>query len=746
MRRSLGILLATWTILAVCAQSRPRPQQGGTQRDGAFVAVDADDIGGVVTSSNGPEAGVWVIAETTDLPTKFRKIVVTDDHGRYLIPDLPKVNYKIWVRGYGLVDSRPIEAKPGNTYALSAVIAPSAQAAAQYYPANYWFSLAQVPPKSAFPMEIPAAGKPGGELSRGLTMESNVMGTGPRQIKTQAEFIETMKTGCNSCHQFGTRAQRAVSPTREAWERVTRIGQTSMAERLNNLGHERGMEMFIDWSTRIHAGEVPAAPPRPKGLERNVVITLWDFSIPVSFVHDIISTNKLKPTMNAYGKIFGADWSQGSLEIVDPVEHVSSSVKLPLRNGEEDRKLLTTWTPQTMDLPYPTWGDKLIWNDPINAHTPSMDSKGRIWVNVQNRAPVSPAFCKAGSMNAFARTYPIEHTDGWGVDVYDPKTGKIDLIDLCFRTQHTLTARQNGKRDELIVFSISRGAGGAGWFNTRIWDETHNVEKAQGWCRPIVDYNGDGKTGAYTNPNEPADPELDRFIPAVGYGVAYNALDGAIWYANVLPMPGKIVRISPGPNPPETCMTEIYEPPYENPKAPGITAYTPRGIDVDTKGIVWTALAGSGHLASFDRSKCKVRNGPTATGQHCPEGWTLYPVEGPKFKGEDEAITDWFYLNWTDQFNILQLGTDTQVVTGTASDSLIVFQPKTKQWITMRLPYPMGFYTRNLDGRIDDPKAGWKGRGLWTANESRVIWHSEGGKGTLSQMAHFQLRPDPLAK
>src|SRR5690242_10336992 len=105
------------------------------------VAIDTDDIGGVVTSTKGPEAGVWVIAETADLPTKFAKIVVTDDRGRYLLPDLPKANYKIWVRGYGLVDSAKVDGAPGKQLDLKATVAPDAKAAAQYYPASYWYSL-----------------------------------------------------------------------------------------------------------------------------------------------------------------------------------------------------------------------------------------------------------------------------------------------------------------------------------------------------------------------------------------------------------------------------------------------------------------------------------------------------------------------------------------------------------------------------------------------------------------------------
>src|SRR6188508_2837549 len=118
------------------------------------VAAPGNDgvVQGVVTSDKGPEAGVWVIAETDDLPTKFRRIVVTDDRGRYVVPDLPKATYRLWVRGYGLVDSAPVQAGPGQRLALTGVVAPNAKAAAQYYPSNYWYSLLQIPPKSAFPM------------------------------------------------------------------------------------------------------------------------------------------------------------------------------------------------------------------------------------------------------------------------------------------------------------------------------------------------------------------------------------------------------------------------------------------------------------------------------------------------------------------------------------------------------------------------------------------------------------------
>src|SRR6267154_6852206 len=145
----------------------------------AQVAIDADDIGGVVTGPRGPEAGVWVIAETRDLPTRMSKMVVTDDQGRYVIPDLPKAKYKVWVRGYGLIDSAKVDSEPGKQLNLTAVAAPNDKAAAQYYPAIYWYAMINVPGTDEFP------------------------GTGPTgngihpAMRSQAQYLDVLKTnGC----------------------------------------------------------------------------------------------------------------------------------------------------------------------------------------------------------------------------------------------------------------------------------------------------------------------------------------------------------------------------------------------------------------------------------------------------------------------------------------------------------------------------------------------------------------------
>src|SRR5207302_1562565 len=219
------------------------------------VRVDSNAIGGVVTGPSGPEAGVWVIAETSELATKFVKIVVTDDQGRYLLPDLPKATYRVWVRGYGLVDSPAARAAPGKTLNLTADVAPDARAAAHYYPAGYWFSLIRVPAKSEF--------GPAGADGNGWAAPN---------VRSQAGWIRILKSGgCWACHQLGSRGTREIpkalgtfESSSAAWLRRLQSGQAggAMIGTLSQLGAKRALAMFADWTDRIAAGAVPPTPPR----------------------------------------------------------------------------------------------------------------------------------------------------------------------------------------------------------------------------------------------------------------------------------------------------------------------------------------------------------------------------------------------------------------------------------------------------------------------------------------------------
>src|SRR5689334_3493518 len=154
IKQALYLGVAAFALAAVISPAHLSAQQAAS----AAVAIDNDDIGGVITGPNGPEAGVWVIAETNELPTRFAKMVVTDDQGRYVIPDLPTANYNVWVRGYGLIDSPKLRAKPGQHLDIKAVPAPSETQAAHYYPAIYWYSMLKIPDESQFggKSDIPA--------------------------------------------------------------------------------------------------------------------------------------------------------------------------------------------------------------------------------------------------------------------------------------------------------------------------------------------------------------------------------------------------------------------------------------------------------------------------------------------------------------------------------------------------------------------------------------------------------------
>jgi hypothetical protein len=715
-----AVLLTLCLVIAFAGRN-------AAQAPAASVRIDNDDIGGVVTGPRGPEAGVWVVAETTDLPTRYVKVVVTDDAGRYVLPDLPSANYRLWVRGYGLVDSPKVEAKPGKTLNLTAVPAPNARAAAEYYPAGYWLSLMHIPDKSEFP---------------GTGPEGN--GISPN-IKTQEEWIRLLKSGgCTACHQLGTKGTRELPKNLgtfpssvAAWERRIQSGQAGqqMNGQLNTFGRSRVLAMFADWTDRIAAGEMPPAPPRPQGLERNVVITEWDWADPKVYLHDEVSTDRRNPKLNANGLIFGSlELSGDFLPVLDPAKNTVSRVPLTVRDPRTEPAAA-----QQMPQPSPYWGDEVIWTSRNNVHNPMLDQEGRVWITSTVRPPDNPAFCKVGSTHPSAKLMPLQRS-GRQLAMYDPKTKQLTHISTCFSTHHLMFAED--ANNTLWTSSGGGTDGGAsaviGWLNTKMFLETHDEVKSQGWAPFVLDTNGNGKRDAYVEPNQPVDPTKDKRINVGIYAVS-PAADGAVW-GTVLSFPGAIVRLVPGPNPTETALAEYYELPLKNGKAE--QGFSPRGGDVDRKGVFWAALA-SGHLASFDRSKCKVLNGPTATGQHCPEGWTFYAEPLPQFKGVGPGSVEAGYYTWVDQFNTLGLGANVPINTGNASEGLLAL--KDGKFVVLRVPYPTGYYTKWMDGRIDDPNAGWKGREVWSTVSTRAPFHMETGRGTTSKVVRFQMRPDPLA-
>jgi hypothetical protein len=677
-----------------------------TESRGGAAAGSADYIEGVVTSSKGPEAGVWVIAETTDLPTKYAKIVVTDDQGRYALPELPTANYQVFVRGYGLVDSARVPAKPGQHLDLKAVVAPDGRAAAQIYPANYWLSLVKIPSGKLAPVEV--AGR----------------------IKL-----------CMNCHQLGDKATREIPATtkdfgpfnnsQEAWDRRTKSGPVgaNMGANFLSLGEQRAL--FADWTDRIAAGEYPKeAPPRPSGVERNLVLTLWDWGTQTNYMHDEAASDLRNPMVNPNGPVFGVMTSGNSLVWLDPIKNVASEIKIPSQ----------AMPLGSMEMPSPYWGDENIWLAAAQPRSAAVDQVGRVWFASRMRGGDTasdggkqPDFCKAGSSNKFAQYFPMARGTKQ-VAVYDPEKKEISEIDTCFTTDHNEFGA-----DGSLFFGQN---GSVGWVNTAVWDKTHNDEASQGWIPGVLDTNGDGKiTKPWTEPNDPIDPTKDHRITFGCYSISVSPVDGSVWCSGIGLKENTLVRLERGSNPPENSKTEVYMPPQKDPPL-----FSAGGVSVDSNGVVWQNWRATDYITSFDRRKCKVLNGPTATGQHCPEGWTIYHKPGPTFQGVSGINSDLNYLIFVDRHGVLGLGNDVPMTGAVNSDAMVALVPKTGQFVTVRIPYPLGYYTRSMQGRIDNPKTGWKGRGFWTSYNPNTPWHMEGGKGTKDKVVKVQMRPDPLAR
>jgi hypothetical protein len=667
------------------------------------IRVGSDEIGGTVTSARGAEAGVWVIAETHEFKTRFAKIVVTDEAGRYLLPELPKAAYSVWVRGYGLADSRKVEVTPGHHLDLAAVIAPDAATAAAAYPAAYWYAMMKIPD------EAQAAALPGGRNG----------------------YLMWMKNmGCVGCHQLGNLATRTIpkalgtfKSSQEAWLHRMQSGQAGR-QMINIVqGALAGIPIryLADWTDRIAAGEVPTVPPaRPSGIERNVVATVRDWSDGKAYLHDLSGTDRRHPTVNGHGLLYGTpELSSDDFPVLDPLHNLATTFKARVRDAD---------TPTSHDDPVlgpsPYWGEERIWASQAVAHNPMLDSSGRVWYTARIRAAGNPAFCKQGSTHPSAQEFPLDASERQ-LAVYDPKGGKYTFVDTCFSTHHLQFAE-----DANDTLWTSGGREVIGWLDTKKFSLTGDAAASQGWAPLVLDANGSGTLDPWVEPAQPMNPKLDRRLAVSLYAVMPNPADGSVWGSVAFHYPGAIVRFDP-----RTRLSEIYNVP-----APGFGV---RGADIDRAGVVWVSLA-SGHLGEFDRRKCKgPLNGPTATGDHCPEGWRFHRLPGPGFVNVPQMSVESSYYTWVDQHDTLGLGANVPIATGNLFDGVHALVDG--KFITLRIPYPLGFYAKGLEGRIDDPDAGWKGRGIWMTSGDRTPWHKEGGKGTKPLVVHFQVRASPLA-
>ena len=637
------------------------------------------------------------------MPTKFARIVVTDDQGRYVVPDLPSASYEVFVRGYGLVDSARETARPGQQLDLQATVAPDARAAAQVYPAAWWMSMIEM----------------------------------PSDREAQLDFALTMKQ-CYDCHQVGSKATREIlpamrgsGPSLNAWTRRTAVGPSGpgMARDFRNLGAMR--QALADWTDRIANGEAPTeAPPRPRGAERNLVITLWDWGSEIDGRSDMAAADIRDGLVNANGLVYGVAEMTDSLTILDPAEHRSRVVKVP----SSAPPLVSGFNASPTRSPH--YGEN-AWGRTSDVRSVAIDAKGRAWMGARIRTrEEQPAFCTSAD-NAFGRYYPIA-AGGKQVVVYDPETEQFEEIDTCFSADHNQMSEEN-----FLYFGQTAAVG---WIDMDTWDETHDAEASQGWCPAVIDTNGDGRITEWTEPDEAVDPSKDHRIQFGCYSVAVSHEDGSLWCSGIGRGDKRLVRIEKGSNPPETCTAEFYEPPPD--RMPDVIGSG--GVEIDQNGVAWQNWRVSGHFSAFDRTLCDTVSDPMATGQSCPEGWSYQRKDDPTY-GDTFFHANESYLAHMDFHNALGLGAGAPIYGSVNTDAMEVISPSSGEYVTLRVPYPRGFFPRSANGRVDDPNRGWKGRGLWASFSTYATWHIEGGKGeggpgVLPKAVKFQMRPDPLAK
>ena len=374
------------------------------------------------------------------------------------------------------------------------------------------------------------------------------------------------------------------------------------------------------------------------------------------------------------------------------------------------------------------WGEEKIWSQRANNHNGMFDKKGRVWLAAAVRGIENPAFCKKGSDHPSAKAFPLERS-GRQVTMLDPKTHEYSFIDTCFGTHHP----QFGYDADDTLWVSGTGPV-AGWVNTKLWDETGDAVKAQGWAPFVLDTNGNGKVDEYTEPGEPAEADKDMRIAGSGpYAVMPHPTDGSVWYTvNVFAGTARLHALrSEDQTVGILCHSEgrhrrARRRHRQERRALGL------GLERQPDQLRPQQMQEPAERAERDR-------------QPLPGRLCLLQISGPglrrasRTRAPRRATTPG--STSTTRSALARTSRSPPPTSTTASSRF-----KDGQMVMLRIPYPLGFFAKGLDGRIDDPNAGWKGRGLWSTSGDRTPWLMEGGKGSKPRAVHIQVRPDPLAK
>ena len=609
-----------------------------------------------------------------------------------------------------------MRSEPGKIVNFTATAAPTPKAAAEIYPAIYWYSMLKTPAKHEFPVG---------------------------NVKSQAEWLNVIKTnGCFGCHALGNKATRTIPPMfadmkpEDAWARRILSGQamTSMATAIGRIDTQRALKLFADWTDRDRRRRT-ARREAARG-RRAASATSSSRSgtspIPSTTCTTSPSTDKRKPTLNANGLIYGAvENSTDLIPVLDPVKHTASSFKMPVRDPKTHDRRRTIRCRRR-----PIGATRLIWDSQTTTHNPMYDEKGRVWCTSRVGPPPNPDFCKKGSSHPSAKVFPLD-TSTRHLSMLDPKTGKITLIRTCYPTHHLVFAED--ANNTLWLSAGGPGCGVLGWLDTQ--DVRGDRRRGQGAGldadRPRHQRQRQARRLRRAEPAGSIRPRTSAWS-ARSTASASIRKDGTIW-GSVLTFPGYV-------DPRRSGRQSVGDRARGNLRAadaglrPARLRHRPRTASPGCR-------SSSGHMGKFDRSKCKVlqrardRDRPAL-----PGGLDALSVPRPAACGHRAEPAARRRATTPGSISSTRSGSARNVpwATGNANESLMALVDG--QWLNFVVPYPLGFYAKWMDGRIDDPNAGWKGRGVWATYGTRTPFHLETGKGTRPKVVKFQLRPDPLAR
>ncbi len=436
---------------------------------------------------------------------------------------------------------------------------------------------------------------------------SNFPGTGAKAaggngfapgILSQDDWMHRFKKDCNFCHQLGNQITRTLTHMdfaklgfkshEDAWLYRTSLGVrgTSMQAAFLQFGGEGQAKTMADWTRAVESGAVPPMPPRPQGIERNVVVTLWDIGGPQDFMHDEIATDKNNPTVNAYGPIYAVSAGHGTINVVDPVTNDAWKVVIPTR--DDPRKVATRFPPPAR--PSNFWGMEQLWGQehPADPHNPMMDSRGRVWATSKIRND-EPAFCKEGSQNKYAQYYPLRFSCAPGFGL---RPGHRQVRAHRHLLRHPSPAVRQRCRPHAVFQRADRPHVRLAQHAPCSTQPTTNKLRRAGARRSSTPMAMARSPSPGTRPTTRI--RIRSWIPKCASrmytvipdpndaNIVWGASEGANGEER-----GYIVRLNRGANPPQSCVAELYRVPKGT--------LNPRGMDVDSHGI---AVGGHGcHLA-----------------------------------------------------------------------------------------------------------------------------------------------------